>query len=247
MKNLILFLFCAFALISCDKDSSDFNSNISGSGTAGSTATIITYNGFIYTVDGNHLRTLSLANPAKPVEVSSIFLGEGIETIFAYEDHLYLGTRSGILLYNISNGAAPVFTGDSFRLLDGHDPVVVNGNYAYSTTKWGEENNNPSGNLEVIDVSNKNNPFVVNQFNQEFPGGLALSDHILYVCNGKFGLNIFSTGPNGQLEFIKNVNTEAIYDCIPTDDLLICQSKTGLILFNISDRDNPVFIQKVNN
>lgn len=246
MKNLILLLFCIATIVSCNKDAS-FDSVSSGSGTAGSTATIITYNGFIYTVDDNHLRTLSLANPAKPVEVSSIFLGEGIETIFAYEDHLYLGTRSGILLYNISNGAAPVFTGNSFRLFDGHDPVVVSGNFAYSTTKWGEENSNPSGNLEVIDVSNKNNPFVVDQFNQEFPGGLALSGNILYVCNAKFGINVFDTHGNGQLEFLKNIDTEPIYDCIPNDNLLICQSKTGLILFNITDRSNPVFIQKVNN
>ena len=247
MKHLIFFVFLAIGMVSCSKDSeSIFTGNNSGSGKAGSTATIITYNGFIYTVDNDHLRTLSLADPANPAEVSSIFLGEGIETIFAYEDHLYLGTRNGILLYDIKDGANPRFTGNSFHF-PARDPVVVNGDFAYSTTNWGDENGSSGGSLSVISVLNKNNPITINTFNQEFPCGLGLSDDILYVCNGRYGINIFRTFPNGELEFLKNITTDPVYDCIPAGKLLICQTKTGIWLFNIEDNANPVFVQRINN
>lgn len=247
MKNIVFCLILSLMLSSCDKDSSsEYLGNSSGSGVSGSTATILTYKGFIYTVDNNYLRTLSLHDPSHPVEVSSIFLGEGIETIFAYEDHLYLGTRNGIQLYNISDGAKPVFTGNSFHF-PARDPVVVDGVLAYSTTNWGSEDGNGGGTLSVISVVNKNNPITINQLNQEYPCGLGLSGDILYVCNARYGLNVYRTSSNGELNFIKNLPTDPVYDCIAYDKLLICQTKSGIWLFNIEDKANPVFVQRINN
>ncbi len=234
-------------LISCTKESdSSFIGNNSGTGKSGSTATIITYKGYIYTVDNNHLRTLSLADPSSPIEVSSILLGEGIETIFAYEEFLYLGTRTGILLYDIKDGANPKFTGNSFHF-PARDPVVVNGDLAYSTTNWGEENGNGGGRISVISLLNKNNPITLFELSQPFPCGLGLSGDILYVCNAKAGINVFQTLPNGELLFIKTLITDPVYDCIPAGNLLICQTKTGIWLFNIADNANPVFVQRINN
>jgi len=247
MKNLLLCFVLIISLISCDKDSSfepNFNNSNSG-GQSGSTASIITYKGFIYTLDNNILKTLSLADPAHPVEVSNITIGEGVETIFAYEDHLYLGTRNGVLLYNISDGSKPAYTGTSLHW-PARDPVVVSGNLAYSTTRWGEEGNG-NGTLQVLDVTNKSTPFAINSVSQEYPCGLGINEGILYVCNARFGINVFEAGAFGELTFVRNIPSDPLYDCIIAKDLMICQGKTGIYLYNISQKSAPVFIQKVAN
>lgn len=248
MKNLCLFLMFCIGLTSCSEDSS-FESfsgnNSSSSGQSGSTASIITYKGFIYTLDNNILKTLSLADPANPVEVSSIQLGSGIETIFAYEDHLYLGTRNGILLYDISDGAKPEYSGTSFHW-PAEDPVVVQGDFAYSTSRWGTEANG-NGNLQVINIANKDFPNTIQTINQEYPCGLGIASDVLYVCNAGHGINVFKIDQSGRANFLQNIQTDALYDCIIAQDLMICQGKSGIYLFNIKNKENPVFIQKVAN
>ncbi|HMY85370.1 MAG TPA: hypothetical protein PLC76_12705 [Saprospiraceae bacterium] len=247
MKNLVFTLF-VLALSACSlKDGGFFDSGSSGNSKSGSTATILTYGNYMYALDNNKLRTFDLVDPAHPQQTSQQTISATAETLFAYDNFLYIGTTTGVLMYSLADKSNPRFQNTVFHW-PARDPVVVEGNYAYSTTRWGDEFQNPSGRLTVLDVKDKANAFVIGTYDQKFPFGLGVSNGYLYVCNGHFGLNIFRIINGGQqLEFVKNIATDDIYDCIPSEELLVCQTKTGIWVFNIENPGDPVLTHKINN
>ncbi|MCO6459779.1 MAG: hypothetical protein J5I59_00110 [Saprospiraceae bacterium] len=249
MKKFILLLAFASLFIGCDKEiqSVGESANSSGNGKSGSTASMITYGDYMYFIDNSILRTMSLTDPAHPVQTSQVNIPGIAETLFAFEDALYVGTRTGVLVYDLTNKAQPVYQDNAFHW-PAHDPVVVQGNYGYSTTRWGDQEGSGGGNLTVLDVSNRLNPITLYSIPQEYPYGLGISGEYLYVCNGSFGINIFKINQfNSQVDFVSNIKTDAVYDCIPSEELLICQMSTGIGIFNISTPDKPVLISKISN
>ena len=200
--------------------------------------------GYMYTIDHDHLRVLSLEDVSKPKEVYKVYVGSGLESVFAYEDNLFMGTDRAILIYGLAKKDKPVLKSTNSHVIIAKDPVIVLNDIAYSTLRQGNENSNPSGSLEVVDVSNPSSPFTVKIIQQEYPMGLAGNDHALYVCNAKFGLNVFEMDRNEFLIFRKNIPSDPIYNCIVADNVLIGQTKTGLLFYNIKNPLSPVLIHK---
>jgi len=248
MKNLIACLLVALTIVGCSKESIGLDSigNASGNSKSGSTASMLTYGDYLYIIDNNRLRTLSLADPAHPAEVSNVEIPGTAETIFAYEQSLFIGTRTGVLIYDLKDASKPAYSGNSFHW-PARDPVVVRGTIAYSTTRWGEEEKGGSGLLSILDVSNKSNPWTLESLDQPYPYGLGISGDYLYVCNGREGILVYSIIANGRLEFERNVPAEGVYDCIPSEELLVCQMKDGIAIYDITHGDKPVLIRKINN
>lgn len=244
MKNILFFLILSMGLVACEKDSIGSFESASSGGKGGSTASMITYQGHMYILDNRTLITMHLEVPSKPVETSRVDVGTGAETLFAYNNNLYVGTRTGLLIYSLADLAKPVYAGTNFHIY-AKDPVVVKDNYAYLTRKNGTETINPSGVLEVLDVRNPQSPFTIWQTDQQYPSGLAAHENYLYVCNGAYGLNVFSLDNPAQPSFISGINHAAVYDCIPDGNLLICQAKDGILLYDITERANPVFIKTI--
>ncbi len=248
MKNLVFTLF-VLALSACSLKESDsyYDNGSSGNSKSGSTATILTYGDYMYALDNNKLRAFDLVDPAHPKQTSQQTISATAETLFAYENFLYIGTTTGVLMYSLADKSTPTFINTVFHW-PAKDPVVADGNYAYSTTRRGEEFQNPSGTLSVLDIRDKKNAVTVNTYSQQYPFGLGLSDKYLFVCNGHFGMNIYRISGGGQdLIYVRNIPTDDIYDCIPSEELLVCQTKTGLWIFNIENPESPVLVQKINN
>ncbi len=76
-------------------------------GIGGSLARFTINNGTLYAVDNRSLRTFSLADPAAPVSTDVVELGWDIETIFPYEDFLYIGSTTGMHIVDVSCSARP--------------------------------------------------------------------------------------------------------------------------------------------
>ncbi len=248
MKNLSFFLVFSFLFSSCtDYESTKIGvAENTNTQLPGNSSAMITYEDHIYTVDHDYLRVLSIEDNNHLKEVFKVYVGTGIETVFAYEDYLYLGARTSIYIYDVKIKKQPVLSGTN-RHFVAEDPVIVSGNRAYVTLKTGTENNNPAGFLEVVDVTNKTDPNTIARVSQKFPNGLGISEDVLYVCNAKFGIDVFELNITEHVKFYKNVPTDPVYDCIITNNVLIGQTKKGLVYYNIANKLNPVLIQKVEN
>ena len=248
MKNLITLFIIGLLIVGCSKDiGTGEQFNASSSSKSGSTASMLTYQGYLYFLDNSTIRTFSLADPAHPLETSQVKISAIAETIFAYENALYIDTRTGVLAYSLADKSKPVYQ-DNVMHWPAFDPVIIHGNYGYSTTRTGDNETNGSGLLTILDVTDRLNPFALSTISQEYPYGLGATDNYLYVCNGGFGINIFKINTdNGMLDFSSNLKTDPVYDCIISEELMICQMKSGIGIYDISAPEKPVLIQKISN
>lgn len=76
-------------------------------GQGGSMARFTLANEHLYTVDDSELRLFDISDKADPEFVKQIPLGWGIETIFPFKDKLFIGSTTGMHIYDISVPAAP--------------------------------------------------------------------------------------------------------------------------------------------
>jgi len=189
-------------------------------GTGGSMARFSLNGNYLYVADESSLSTFDISIPSNPNRISNEFIGWQIETIFNYEDHLYLGSSTGMYIYSIENPENPQKLSFLQHVL-GCDPVVVKDNYAYVTIRGGNACGQNMNQLDIVDISDKANPTVVNSYGMINPYGLGVKDNWLFVCDGSAGLKIFGTENTPNLEYIDQFNNINTYDVIPLDERLL--------------------------
>lgn len=191
-----------------------FSSNSSGGGTygtGGSTARFTLQNSSLYTVDQSQLKVFNLEEAEKPSFIKNISIGFGIETIFPYQDKLFIGSTTGMHIYDTTNPLEPTKL-STYSHVTSCDPVIVEGNYAYVTLRSGTTCNQGINVLEVLNITDPRNPQLVSQFNMINPRGLAIKNKNLFICEGANGFKTFDRtdvlkiGDN-LLSFNKNVKS----------------------------------------
>lgn len=171
-----------------------------------------------------------------PKPGAKLTLGFGIETIFPYQQNLFIGSQTGMYIYDISQPDAPKQL-SIYQHIVSCDPVVAQGNTAYVTLRSGTtcRGNTSFNSLDVIDVSNLRAPKVLRSYPMKNPFGLGIDGNLLFVCEGDFGLKVLDvTDPLNikQLQFIENVRT---YDVIPNRKVLIVTGKDGIYQYSYAD------------
>lgn len=174
----------------------------------------------LYTVGISDMNIFSLENGSQPSLVNSQNVGWNIETMFYADDFLYLGSTNGMFIYNIENLDAPAYV-SQFTHWEGCDPVVVSGDYAYLTLRGGNECGVDESVLEVIDISDKTQPTLVNRITLENPYGLGVKDDMLFVCDGNAGLKLFDRSNPVEPIFEEIVSDIFAYDVIPLNESLL--------------------------
>lgn len=191
-----------------------------GTGTGGSMARFSIKDTYLYVADDSSLSVFDISNPASTNRLSSDYAGWQIETIFNYEDHLYLGSATGMYIYSIEDPAAPQQVSFLQHVL-GCDPVVVKDNYAYVTIRGGNMCGQNFNQLDIVDITDKQNPKIASSYEMSNPYGLGIKDDWLFLCDGNEGLKVFDiqNTPNlKQIDHFANINT---YDVIPLDEKLL--------------------------
>ena len=212
-------------------------------GTGGSTARFTLMNNKLYTVDTRNLKVFDVIDPKNPVFDKSVIIGFGIETIFPYEDKLYIGSTNGMHIFETSNPAAPTKL-STYAHVTSCDPVVVQGKYAYVTLRSGTNCRLGSNLLEVIDVQDAKNPKLVSSFPMLNPHGLSINNESLFICEGENGLKAFNSTDvtkigSSQLSFLKNFSA---IDVISGPKSLIVTGYDGIYQFNYT---NPASLVKL--
>ncbi len=249
--RLILFLAIAILIFSCEKTSDGSSVNAasassSGTGKGGSLARFTIVDNYLYVVDVFTLKVFNISNPLNAIEQTSINLGGGVETIFPYKDKLFIGSRDGMFIYSLANPAAPVKLGEA-RHVRSCDPVVANDSIAFVTLLGNQPCGPAQSGLYIYNITNLTSPTLIKTNLMNTPVGLGLADSILYVCQKSSGMSIFNVSNPAVPILRETITTQTFEDVIPYNNLLICYISTGLILYDITNRANPVQVALINN
>ncbi|MBT8232801.1 MAG: hypothetical protein KJN84_09240, partial [Bacteroidia bacterium] len=213
-------------------------------GIAGSLARFSVIKDYLYVINQVDLTAFSLSDPAKPMETQTTRVSWGIETLFPYKDYLFIGSNSGMYIYDLRNPQSPEYI-SKFEHARACDPVFVKDDVAYVTLRDGTFCQNFINQLDVIDVKNVNNPQLIASFDMQHPHGLSVRDNNLYLCEGDHGLKVFETDEleevgNNQIEHIKNINAKDAIS-LGSDHLLVI-GDGGLYQF---DTSNPSDVEQI--
>lgn len=216
-----------------------FSANFSGAaqsyGQGGSMARFTLMSGHLYAVDDFSLRVFDVKEPANPKHLQNIELGWGIETIFPFKENLFIGSTTGMHIYDASTPSDPTRLA-VFEHAQACDPVVVNDDYAFVTLRSGNACWNGVNELQVVDIRNLREPQLVKAYTMLNPHGLALAGDYLYLAEGQHGLKSFNVSDvlgidQNQLEFLTQMKS---VDIIPGPKSLIVIGPDGVCQFDYS-------------
>ncbi len=221
--------------------------NATSPGLGGSLARFTIIGENLYAVTDEELIHFGLNNPSNPSQNGRFDVGFGIETIFPYKDHLFIGSQQGMFIYNISDPASPTFVSE-FVHARNCDPVAVEGDRAYVTLRTGNGCPGSQNLLHVINISNMANPSLITSYNFENPHGLGIRNKTLFICDGDAGLKIFDATSDwglldNQLEHYQNIQAT---DVIPLpNDILLMIGADGFYQYDYSDLNNISLLSKI--
>ena len=212
------------ALFSGCSEFEDFVSSDGGTSTQGSMARFTIKGDYLYIVDIDRLMAFDIADSTN-VKLRSIQdAGWGIETIFAKDSLLFLGSTDGLFVFGLNKPSKPSFI-SNYRHITSFDPVVVRGKYAFVTLRsdWPSVNE-----LQVIDITNIKNPVQVATYSMTAPRGLSITDSLLFVCDGSDLVVMKATDPL-SMTVKQRFQMEGIpYDVIARNGLLTLSFSDGL-------------------
>ncbi len=208
-------------------------------GVGGSMARFTLYSHYLYTVNDYSLKLFDISAPGNPSFSNDIYVGWDIETIFPYEDNLFMGSQTGMYIYSLANPFAPEQI-VRFRHASACDPVVVSGNYAYVTLRSGNLCGAIESQLDVVDISNISNPQLLKTYAMVEPYGLGIDNPVLFVCDGNAGLKIYNASDPLNIAANKLAEYPDIhaFDVIPLGNVLVLIGTDGLYQYDYSDPEN---------
>jgi hypothetical protein len=229
--------FVTFDANSVSSSESVSNGASTGTGTSGSYALMTIMGDYLYVVDNWRLRPFSLSNPATPLESSDyVYLSWDVETIFPNGEHLYMGTTKGMMIYETSNPESPTRIG-SISHARACDPVTVQGNYAYVTVRSAGWCGGDINQLDVVDITDKTNPWLVQSFEMSDPRGVGIDGDSFFLCDGDAGLKVFDASNPATLgdNMTKKFSNIFAVDIIPINGVAMVIGEDGLYQYDYSD------------
>lgn len=217
-------------------------------GVGGSMARFTFYTDYMYCIDRSNLRTFSLSRLDCPSLSNSQSVGWNIETVFPYKDKLFIGSTTGMFIYDLVNPKTPVYK-SSFTHGRACDPVVVENDIAYITVRSGNTCGGNINQLQIVNVANVSSPQLISVYNMTNPRGLGVWDNILYLCDD--GFKIFDVTDKNKVD--QNLKTQIkgfdTFDVIPygynDKKYVMVIGADGLYQFDVTDAAKPKELSKI--
>jgi hypothetical protein len=203
-------------------------------GTGGSMARFGLMDDRLYTVSWNDLKVFNTSNPSLPTFVKTLQFDQGdIETIFPYKDRLFIGSQSGMFIYDAANRDNPVKLGQ-FTHARACDPVVADDTHAYVTLRSNSRCTGVTNQLDVIDINTLSKPKLLKTYSLREPAGLSKDGNLLFICDGKDGLKIYDATRPDNLIRLQTVGGMETYDVIAFNKMAITVATDGLYIIDYS-------------
>lgn len=206
-------------------------------GTAGSLARFAIRQDHLYALDAAYLKIINVTNPQSLTIGTDVMIAWDIETIFPLNDKLFIGSQSGMHIFDLATPAQPVKL-STYSHIRSCDPVVVEGDFAYVTLRSGTTCAGFTNQLEVINISNLFNPTLVKMYPMTNPHGLGIENNVLFICDGSDGLKVFDATDNTNLKSIAHYKDLKATDIIPLGNIAMVIGEAGLTQYDYSDPKN---------
>lgn len=214
-------------------------------GQAGSMSRFALMNNRLYTVSTMQLQVFNLNNAADPVYTKTVFPGTGnIETLYPFNNTLFIGSMNGMHIFSVTDPDNPVKTG-MFTHAAACDPVITDGSYAYVTLRSGTLCASQSNQMDVVNVSNINNPSLVKTYPFTNPHGLSKDGNSIFLCDGAAGLKILDAHDVNHIQTLKVFSGINAYDVIAANDLAITVANDGLYFISYANPADIRIISKL--
>ena len=209
-------------------------------GTGGSMARFALSDDRMYTVDHSTLKVFNTTIPEKPVYVKEMSAGGwDIETIFPFGKNLFLGSMTGMHIFDISSKDNPFRTG-SFTHARVCDPVISDGKNAFVTLRNGSKCAGFINQLDVVDISDLSKPKLLKSYPLTNPHGLSKEGDVLIICEGSDGVKFFNAADVNNIKQLAHVKGMKAFDVIALGKIAMVSAEDALYLIDFSVPSNPV-------
>jgi hypothetical protein len=245
IKYILLFTLI-IAAFSCTKNDSAEMDVTGLDGKGGSMARITIVGDYMYAVDYSNLKVFDISNTENPILLDNIDLGFGIETIFPFKDNLFIGSESGMLIYDIATRSKPIYVSDFAHVMS-CDPVVVNDSVAFVTLRSGGDCHfgTTANELNIIDIKNMENPQLIKTIPMNTPYGLAIDENLIFICHGGYGLGIYSYDNNYTLNQVNYIDNIKAFDVILDHKNALIIGDTGFRQYDYSNVNSLVLNDQI--
>lgn len=224
---------------SANDSASDAGGSGDQTGTGGSLARFKVIDNYLYTLNSQAIKIFRFDGSGILQNWSTVNVDWGIETLYRLEDLLFIGSMSGMFIYDLEDPGNPTFISE-YEHFRACDPVVAEGDYAYvtlrSTNQWctGDVNQ-----LQIIDISDVFNPEQVGVYNMNAPYGLAVRGDRVIVCDADSGLKIMDVSTKETPRVAQFIGGIDARDIILMGDVAYVVTTDGVLIYNVADLDNP--------
>jgi hypothetical protein len=237
-------IFMDYAALANGTSQTKSSASVSPYGVGGSMARFTIVNQRLYTVGTSELSAFNISNTENPFFVAKKSMGAGIETIYPFADKLFIGSQTGMFIYDIRAADNPVQVGQFSHVMS-CDPVITDGQFAYVTLRTGTTCARNANQLEVLKLTNLVNPVSVKIYPMTNPYGLSKDGSTLFICDGKDGLKIYDANDVSNLQLKKVISISETYDIITLGSIAILVAKDGLYQYDYSDLNNIRLLSKM--
>ncbi|MFT5592848.1 MAG: hypothetical protein ACI8SR_001214 [Oceanicoccus sp.] len=207
------YLFLFYLISACGDESSGGSGD--SLGVSASKAQLIKLNGAVYSLASNKLVRIDISSADQPAITDEIELNFNAETLTTDGEALFIGSPREVRSYQYKDGRLD-FVDTSVRQIRGKDPVVTDGNFAYSTvvtrewSAYGQSVNNGmagSGDLYVYEIdAEKNITELAFYPSIGYVKGLALWGKTLLICDPVDGLIQMDVTDSQLVEKVQQFN-----------------------------------------
>lgn len=209
-------------------------------GQGGSLARFKVVDDYLYGLTQQAIKIFRINDDGSLSNWSSVSVDWGIETLYRLGDLLFIGSNTGMFIYDIEDPGNPTFVSE-YEHFRACDPVVAEGDYAYvtlrSTNDWCANNVNQ---LQIIDITNIFEPVQVGTYNMFAPYGLAVRGDRVFVCDAASGIKIVDVSDKTNPRVVQFIEDYDARDVILLDNTAYVVTTAGIVIYDVTDFDNPV-------
>lgn len=217
-------------------------------GVGGSMARFTIYTDYLYTISQNLVRVFDVKKEENPNQVNSISVAWNIETLFPHKDKLFIGSTTGMFIYDLVNPTNPVQL-SNFTHGRACDPVFADGDRAYVTLRSGTACNNGLNQLLIVDIADLRAPKLLKSYDMKNPRGLSVVDNILYLCDDGFKIFDVTKWDNVDKNLKSQISGFDTFDVIAyaTDKQKVAMviGKDGFYQYDVTQPESPKELSKI--
>jgi hypothetical protein len=213
-------------------------------GTNGSTSAFAILDNYLYAISLNGLNVVDISTAGNPLLANQITLNDNYETIYPFQNKLFMGSNNGMFIYDVSQPSAPVLQG-VFAHVENCDPVIADQLHAFVTLRSGTSCQGFTNELDILDITNLKNPVLLKTYPLTNPRGLSKDGDLLFICDGNDGLKIYDAADINNLTLIKRIGGFESNDVIAMNGIAIVIATDGLYQFDYSDSNHIHLISKL--